>query len=77
MKKTSRQKRGQIAAEYLVLLGIVTTIVLLGFRTFLNKGVYLSDGVFNSTAAALMGTKASYDGMTGSYKARTYATNYP
>jgi len=51
-----RQKRrgGQTAIEYLLLLGVVVAIVMVGFRTFLPRTYDTSEKYFNKVLCGMM-----------------------
>ncbi len=50
-----RQKTAQSIVEYLVLLGAVTAIVLVGFQAFLTRSQEQANVVFNQTVREIMG----------------------
>lgn len=69
MRRTSRKRNAQTAAEYLMLLGAVAVIVLVGFTTFLPRAQKESEGYFNTTLNTIYGNPS----LNGDYT----RTNYP
>ena len=50
---------GQTALEYMILLGIVAAIVLVGFKIYLPKSRGASEIFFNTVSNALLGAPPS------------------
>jgi len=73
MKKLRNKRKAQTAIEYMVLLGAITAVALVGFSTYLPRAKDMALGMFNRTARQLLGDSAD-DG-----KARTLMSNadYP
>ena len=56
MMKAFRQiRKAQVAIEYLLLLGVVAAVVMVGFRVFLPKARNSSEHYFNETTRAILG----------------------
>ena len=55
----SKIRPGQIAIEYMLLLGIVVAVVLVGFRTFLPRSYSISEKYFNAVSCGIMGPPPS------------------
>ena len=69
-----RFKRGQSALEYMLLMGTVMVIVIVGFKVFLPRTQNASDLYFNRVSHGIMGnvTKCgdgTCDGPEGGYPA--------
>ena len=54
--KSRNVRKGQTAIEYLLLLGIVVAVVLVGFRTFVPRTYSISEKYFNVVSCSIMGT---------------------
>ena len=50
-----QQKKGQTAVEYLLILGAVMIIVLIGLRTYLPRAWQASDLFFNRAGRGVLG----------------------
>lgn len=48
-------KKGQTAVEYLLLLGVVTAIILVGMKTYLPRFTGASNLYFNKAAVRILG----------------------
>ena len=55
-----KYKGAQIAIEYLILLGVVTAVVLIGFSAFLRETQGVTNSVVNQTFRGLMGGNTVY-----------------
>lgn len=55
MRRPFSRKNAQTAAEYMLLLGAVAVIVLVGFTTFLPRAQKESEGYFNTTVINIYG----------------------
>ena len=72
-----RVSRGQSAIEYLVLLGVVTAVALVGFKTFLPKSRSLMEEFYNVTAKGVVGDLAgNFTDADGTYS-KTRKTPHP
>lgn len=58
MRRPFRKKNAQTAAEYMILLGAVAVVVLVGFTTFLPRAQRESAGFFNTTVSNIYGRPA-------------------
>ena len=61
MKAMPSTQKAQTAVEYMILLGAVAVIVLVGFTTFLPRAQQESGGFFNTTVNAIYGTPPEAD----------------
>lgn len=55
MKRVGKIQKAQTAVEYLVLLGVTTVIVLVGFKEFLPKVNRSTELYFNYASNAILG----------------------
>ena len=55
MRLSSPHKKAQTAVEYMLLLGVVTAIALLGFKEFLPRVNRASEVYYNHAANAILG----------------------
>jgi len=53
--KFSHYSAGQAAVEYMLLLGVVVAIVLVGFKTYLPRALEASNVYYNKTAVGILG----------------------
>ena len=58
-------KRAQTAIEYLLLLGVVTAIALVAFRTFLPKVNKASEFYYNEAAKDILDHPPDYANLEG------------
>ena len=70
-QKRRRSRRAQTAIEYMVLLGVMVTVVLVGFKVYLNKARIEAGNFFNAAAVGIM-DDAPVNGVVNALK-----TNYP
>ena len=61
MKPASSKRNAQTAVEYMILLGAVAVVVLVGFTTFLPRAQKESEGYFNTTVNQIYGTPPEAD----------------
>jgi Flp pilus assembly pilin Flp len=71
LKIIGRITKGQTAVEYMLLLGVVTAIVLGGFKYFIPKVNKSSELYYNEAARAILGTPPSNS------PTEAVRTNYP
>jgi hypothetical protein len=57
MKHAKKYISGQTAIEYLLLLGVVVVVVLVGFRKYVPQARNDSELYYNRVATGLMGDK--------------------
>ena len=53
-QKERRSREAQTAIEYLILLGVMVTIVLVGFKVYLHKAGDEAGNFFNAAAIGIM-----------------------
>ena len=68
--KNTQNIIAQTAVEYLLLLGAVTAVVLVGFNVYFAKVSGQSETFFNQAARGIYGINAAY-------KSRAQYNNYP
>ena len=69
-KCSSNHRRSQVAVEYILLLGVVTVVVLVGFNSFLYSTHEITNLIVNQTLKGIMGVNAVN-------KTRATRLNYP
>lgn len=70
IKCSRNHRRSQIAVEYIILLGVVTSVILVGFNSFLYSTQERTNLIVNQALKGIMGVNA-FD------KTRAGAINYP
>jgi len=55
MKKKLIQKKAQTAIEYMLLLGVIVAIVLIGFKTYLPRTQDAANIYFNRVSVGILG----------------------
>lgn len=53
--KNKSSLKGQSAIEYMLLLGVVVAIVLVGFKTYFPRSSNAAEGYFNTIAVRIAG----------------------